>query len=146
MNESEVRAVTQTEVLKAFKKLREATDWYTFGYDDETHDTAYVIQGTVDRAIQELTPESCQHIYKSCEDAQGNGGASCILCYEREPKPVNPFAPEHTAQQWADQIGELLQQAQNDGHAVWFTGNSEVGHSLRIGNGSDAPEVWGSDE
>lgn len=166
MNEEETRALARDELRKAFITMKGAADWYSSGYDEETHQVAWVIHDVAEKTVEGLTPEpeqeQCEHAYAT--DVKGR--SLCQLCDEPRPsampdwcdacqqdkpcicaeEPVNPFSPKNTARQWADMIANLCRLAQDDGHPVWIE-NEGYGHPIRLRVGTDdtAPIVWGND-
>lgn len=126
MNKEEIRAMVREEINAAFEKINaafqaseEAIGWRTYSEDDATSSAAYVVREAMRAALSSLEPEA-------------------------PTEPVNPFAPQRTAQQWAEDIRTLIEQAQNDGHEVWFDSTDpDPNVCLRVGPDDTAPYIWG---
>lgn len=149
MNEEETRALVREEIRSALVQLRDDAHWFTG--DGDLHDSAaYVLRESLDRTIRELTPaepepEPCKHAYAT----NGKGASICQLCDERLPSAtelVNPFAPKHTAQEWAEKIRPVIQRAKDDGYDLWFDTVDYFGPGpcLRVSPRDGSPD-WEND-
>lgn len=111
MNADEVRALAREEIRKAFEELSERADFWRD--DGELKSSAaYVLSDAADQVAEKLLPPA--------------------------PEPVNPFSPKHTAQEWADRIGELIRQADRDGGTMPWVTMREAAELLAERHGPEA--------
>ncbi len=119
----EIRALIREEIRTAFAELVNRASSQTCSGDEVDSAAAYVLKDVAEKVVQSLTPP--------------------------EPEPVNPFAPEHTAEQWAVILRATIDAARTDGHVVWIGGYPELNEGvLYVGSGSDHPafEEAGEDD
>lgn len=128
MDEEQARAMIREEIRAAFQLLEDAAreKW------------CYTISDSVEEHCSEMIRASAESVVRSLWPSA-----------EREPEPVNPFAPKRTPEQWAEALRSLIREAHEDGSHVWVDVEYYDGYApkVRIGPptspGDEDPVVWG---
>lgn len=141
VNKEGIRTLIRGEISAAFALMSaDADTWHNgYGSGDLESSAARVLIDVADRVVQGFA--QVEHEPEPGDESETRAliEAACV--------PVNPFAPQRSASQWADDIRALIEQAQNDGHEVWIDsadGDPNINIlSLRVGSDDTAPYIWG---
>lgn len=141
----QIEALIQDRVLGMLQSMDEAARWYTSGYSDHTESAALLVKDVIGKTVSDLTADP-EPVNPFAHDSVREVVAQATPT----PEPVNPFAPKRTAQEWADTINAVCQQAKADGYSVWFDTSGDVAGNawlgLRVGTETspieEDPLVW----
>lgn len=117
MNEEQTRALIRAEIRAAFESMAAAG--------------GAIIGDRVDRAIG-------RHVWDVADQVVVGLAAA-------EPQPVNPFAPNNSAHEWADRIRGLIAEAKADGYDVWVDVEDYFGPGPFVRVSPSDSDTWESD-